>query len=61
MIVKTFKAEDKAKPDTVILGIRGLNTTAVRLATVQVTRLLTGHKPQPGLSQAWHTVNHSTA
>jgi len=44
VIVKMFGAEDEAKPNTVIPRIRGLNT-AVRLATVQVTRLLTGHKP----------------
>jgi hypothetical protein len=51
-----FEAEDMAKPDTVIPRIRGLNTAAVRLATVQVTRLLPAHKPdntykQPGLSE----------
>jgi len=45
MIVKMFEAGDMAKPDTVIPRIRGLNTAAVRLATVQVTRLLPGHKP----------------
>jgi hypothetical protein len=56
MIVKTFEAEDKAKPNTVIPRIRGLNMAAVSTATVQATRLLTGHKPvntytQSGLSE----------
>ena len=40
-----FEAVDKAKPDTVIPRIRGLNMATVRIANVQVTCLLTGHKP----------------
>jgi len=45
MIVRMFEAEDRAKPDMVIPRIRGLNMAAVSIATVQVPRLLTGHKP----------------
>jgi len=57
MIVKTFEAEDRAKPDMVIPPIRGLSMAAVGTATVQVTRLLIRHKPvntytQPVLSEA---------
>jgi len=62
MTVKTFEAEDRAKPNMVNPRIRGLNMAVVSTATVHVTCLLIGHKPvntytQPGLTHC----NHNTA